>query len=196
MRYISGYYYAPSGLSNDSDSMRNRLCENLTVLMDHHRVGAVQLARVTGIPLSTIKNIRKSTNTNPTIETLIPLANFFCVSLEELISSKDINRLVKSKNNDVSSRSLPVISWGEIGASPSEFSHSEEYIYTEKTFSEYAFALKLERENIDPFSAPGILLVNPDLKPKHLDYVLLQKTNVTDAFVKQVISNARERNSI
>ena len=37
------------------------------------------------VPLSTIKNIRTGVNVNPTIETLIPLANYFNVSLDDIV---------------------------------------------------------------------------------------------------------------
>ncbi|MBV9576414.1 MAG: helix-turn-helix transcriptional regulator, partial [Gammaproteobacteria bacterium] len=79
--------------------MKNQLSANLIALMDYHRIGGAQLARTTNIPLSTIKNIRKGTNINPTIETLIPLARYFDISLEEIIyCNLSVEKLAANKN--------------------------------------------------------------------------------------------------
>src|ERR1700748_1799792 len=106
--------------------MNNKLCENLTLLMEHYHVGAVQLARLTGIPLSTIKNIRKGANVNPTIETLVPLARHFATSLEDLIQGdplvQKMNPLLPTKQAASSPRSVPVISWEVAKLYPQSYS--------------------------------------------------------------------------
>lgn len=170
--------------------MNNKLCENLTLLMEHNRIGAVQLARLTGIPLSTIKNIRKGSNINPTIETLIPLARHFDISLEDLIEghSSLLNKssFVHGAQAAHSPKRIPIISW-EAARNFSQTISSFQYVFTERKLCENAFALTLDKENIGVFAAPGLIIINPILQPEHLDYVLVSKKTVERPFIKQFI---------
>lgn len=166
--------------------MKNQLSANLVALMGHHHIGGVQLARATNIPLSTIKNIRKGTNVNPTIETLVPLAQYFNVSIEDIISSDCIIKAKKKNLSQNDSKVVPVISWEEaiywsqIGASNSQ-------IFTEKMCSQYTFALPSEQNSSELFAAPGVFLIDPKQEPAHLDYILVHKLGLGRASIKQII---------
>jgi transcriptional regulator with XRE-family HTH domain len=167
--------------------MKNQLSNNLIALMEARQVGGAQLARAINIPLSTIKNIRKGTNVNPTIETLIPLANYFDVSIEDIIST-DLARQAKKKLNHCSKQlpqPVPVITWEEAIAWPNIIL-SDKQIFTEKPCRE-AFALNSELNPSEVFSTPGVILVDPMQQPNHLDYVLVHKVGLDRASVRQFI---------
>ncbi len=166
--------------------MKNQLSANLVALMDYHRIGGVQLARAINIPLSTIKNIRKGANVNPTIETLIPLARYFNVALEEIISSNLSVEKIAMKKNKTSPQAVPVLSLEEAVNWPQSGSR-DLHIFTEKVCSERAFAVHSEQNSSESFAAPGIFLVDTMLDPTHFDYVLVHKLGLARASVKQII---------
>ena len=53
-------------------------------------ISADELARRTGIPASTIKKIRNNNSPNPTLNTLLPLAEYFAVSLGQLVGDEPL----------------------------------------------------------------------------------------------------------
>jgi len=168
--------------------MNNNLSVNLITLMEQNSIGTSQLARIINIPMSTIKNIRKGKNINPTIETLIPLASYFSITLEELIFS-DFKKKKKWLNQDKAFsklQGLPIISWEDAVNWPCQLD-SEKWIYTELSSDGDMFALSIEKNSIGSFFAPGLLLVDAGRRPYHLDYVLVKKINVKHIFVKQII---------
>ena len=169
--------------------MKNQLSANLLALMNRQSIGGVQLARVTNIPLSTIKNIRKGVNINPTIETLLPLVRYFNVTVEEILSSNlavEKNVASKSRCSHVEPQAVPIISWEEAVAWP-QSDVNDLQIFTEKRCSEYAFALHLVQNISELFVVPGIFLIDPMCKPEHLDYVMVHKFGLARASIKQFI---------
>ncbi|MFZ2314561.1 MAG: helix-turn-helix transcriptional regulator [Gammaproteobacteria bacterium] len=170
--------------------MQNKLSANLITLMNHHRIGGIQLARAINIPLSTIKNIRKGVNVNPTIETLVPLAHYFKVSLEEMISgtlSVEKISLRESGYRQNLPQVVPIISWQEAVFWPHGDRLHDLRIFTEKLHFENSFALPSEQNASELFAAPGVFLVNPDQKPAHFDYVIVHKLGLASASIKQFI---------
>lgn len=128
--------------------------------MDYHRIGGVKLARITNIPLSTIKNIRLGKNVNPTIETLVPLARYFNCSLEEVIYGNfSVEKLAKDKSR-VSrnfAQSVPVILWEEAVSWRQPHLQNDWRIFTEKQCSKQTFAVYLKQKISDIFTMPGII---------------------------------------
>lgn len=169
--------------------MKNQLSANLIALMNKHHIGGIQLARAVNIPLSTIKNIRKGVNVNPTIETLIPLARYFNVSLDDIIGSNllvEKAAIKKSGYSQNTPQSLPIISWD----AAIDWPHSgsiDSQVFTEKLCGENAFALYSEQKASEIFAGPGIFLIDPQRTAKHFDYVLVHKLGLARASIKQIL---------
>ncbi len=169
--------------------MQRKLSENLISLMKYHQIGTIQLARAINIALSTLKNIRNGTHFNPTIDTLLPIARYFSVSLEELIEGDPLARKKRSSGKKVALRqpkAIPVLSWEEAVNWPRRKPDVLRYVFTEKACSERCFALHFEYD-MDIFAAPGLFIVEPTSKPLHLNYVLLKKNGLAVPFVKKFI---------
>ena len=151
--------------------MQNNLSENLNILMSRARISSDELARQIGVPATTIKRIRNNEHANPTIYTLIPIANYFSISLNELISASISmnNILTFSKINRV-----PIFSWQEgIHYKEIEYNKRPKNILTERPVSEKSFALMIEDDSLDFFQKGGFLIVDPLEQPLHGDYVII-----------------------
>lgn len=167
--------------------MKNQLSNNLIALMDARQIGGAQLARAINIPLSTIKNIRKGGHVNPTIETLIPLARYFDVSIEDIINSDLSTQAINnSRSSKILPYAVPIITWEEAISWPDNNTLRDKQIFTEKPYKN-AFALNSEQNHSEVFSAVGVFLIDPEQKPNHLDYVLVHKIGLDRASIRQLI---------
>ncbi len=62
----------------------SRLSDNLTRLMAARPISLTELSHGTGIPMPTLKRFQSDPTANPTIGTLLPVARFFGVTVEDL----------------------------------------------------------------------------------------------------------------
>ena len=154
--------------------MLDILGENINFLMGCKHLTINDLAQRTGIPPSTLKKIKNKTNTNPTVSTLIPLANFFDIPLDQLLHENLMlhHRCLKKP------KLIPIISWQGKNA-------TQEVITSEKDFSADAFALPVELNAWKPFPYPGYFLIEPNLQAHQHDFVITRNGDSNLLSVKQ-----------
>ncbi len=58
---------------------------NLRILLARDKMTLLKLHEKTGVSLSTLSKIKREENVNPSIQTLIKIAQFFNVGLDDLI---------------------------------------------------------------------------------------------------------------
>ncbi len=88
-------------------SFRKKLNQTLEQLIKARGINTRQLHKHTGIPLSTLHRLRLNKETNPTLASLIPIAKYFEVTVDQLIG---INPLEKN-NTFVNGIKVPIIAW-------------------------------------------------------------------------------------
>lgn len=152
--------------------MLNNLSDNLNILMAKVRISSDELARQIKIPATTIKRIRNNEHANPTITTLIPIANYFSVSLNQLVG---IELLINTANQPLlKTQKVPLFSWEEsIDYDDIEYTKEAQHIIVERIVSEKAFALIVEDDDLDFFPKHCIILVDPKVEPLNGDYVIV-----------------------
>jgi transcriptional regulator with XRE-family HTH domain len=104
-------------------------------LMAKEGISGMKLAQKLGIPASTFKKIRSQEITNPTLATLVPIAQYFSVPVEYFLETD-------------TQCDVPLVSLSDVANFP-EVS-SNEYINTARCYSGQSFALCIERETIFP----------------------------------------------
>src|ERR1700721_1959638 len=87
--------------------MLKDLSENLNMLMAKARLSSNELAREINIAATTIKRIRNKDQANPTITTLLPIANYFSISLNQLIGNEPFT----STGETCFVHKIPLLSW-------------------------------------------------------------------------------------
>ncbi len=165
------------------------LSSNLNLLMAEARVNANELARRTGIPASSIKKIRNNNNANPTLSTLAPIANYFSITVSQLIG--DISLPINSTGpeniaSETHQNKVPIILWNEIASWPKTTNTNHPIITTERPYQKNFFGLIIE-ESVGIFSEGTILLIEPSAKLQQNDYVISQKVNQKIPSIKQVL---------
>jgi transcriptional regulator with XRE-family HTH domain len=167
-----------------------KLSSNLNLLMAKARLNANELARRTGIPASSVKKIRNNINPNPTLATLAPIANYFSITISQLIGDISLPEEQPSNIHDshaTTQNLIPLISWDETNEWPKHAAPSYFTVISERPYSQNAFGLIVEEESWKAFSKGTILLVDPAIMPKQHDYVIVSKDNQITPTLKQIL---------
>lgn len=162
--------------------MFKKLCENLKSLMIEKSINASELARSTGLPASTIKKIRNYDNPNPTLATLLPITQYFSVSLSQLVGDEPLPQVKTAKPSQV-----PILTWKEAIAWPTTHHDPHLFAMTENIYSSYAFALRVEKEDWSMLSKETILFFDPSHNASHSDYVVVYKQDQQIPTVRQIL---------
>ncbi len=166
-----------------------RLRDNLIRLMQLKDANMTDIHRKTGVPVTTIQRICKDASANPTLASLMPIADFFRVTVAQLIGEEPLPNT--PVNGPVSQRwiNVPVIGWQQavywLDISP--ITQQERYTSTEIKVSEKSFALEILDDHYDNFQKASLLIVDPGLTPRHRDYVVSHKTGSHQVSLKQML---------
>jgi transcriptional regulator with XRE-family HTH domain len=159
----------------------NYLCDNIKILMMKKNVSTSQLARDTQLPLTSIKKIRNGTNLNPTIATLLPIAQYFEISIEDLFTEN------KENKNTLTPNQIPIISWEESLLWPHVSTKKYATIPCEAQLNETAFVLRVESDGWGIFSNGNLLLIDTSLNPSHNDYAIVHKKGMLRPTLKKIL---------
>ena len=168
------------------------LSKNLNKLIQDARISTRVLEEKLNIPIATIKKIRYGDNLNPTISTLLPLANYFGVTINQLIGEDELPRsalkIESSGNIALESVSVPILDWEDLNENSSSKSIlPKKYVITEFTTSNNLFALTVDVDDYTKFERSGILIIDPNRKYTNKNYVIVFKHGQTRPTIKQII---------
>tara|TARA_R110000868_G_scaffold339250_2_gene599973 strand:+ start:154 stop:780 length:627 start_codon:yes stop_codon:yes gene_type:complete len=161
--------------------MFDKLSDNLNLLMANARMNASELARKTGVPASTIKKIRNCDNPNPTLSTLIPIAQNFSLNVSQLVGDEGM------PNRDQTTATLPLLTWQEAVRWPNHASDTPRFSAIQNEYSEQSYALIVHEDNWEGFSQDSTLLIDPAHIAQHQDYVLVHKQGAEAPMLRQLL---------
>lgn len=177
---------------------QNKFGEILTKLMKECYLDDASLSKKVDIPVPTIARLRNSSNSNPTISTLAPLASFFNISIDQLIGRSELpSTRVPGTYNEVTQVStfLPVIPWNEIQLflsnksaikhnfirwAPTELKVQDNSFFTKVITDSFGFTLKKN----------SFLLITNDCNYKDGDLVILKKKNKEIIVPQQIVCDS------
>lgn len=166
---------------------RDELAANLRKLIVQHNISEAELARKTNIPQPTLHKILAGKTVDPRASTLKSLADYFGLSIDDLISGNDTKQ---PHISTPSTQSLPIISWEEClnfkskmqNLTPSNWSA---WIISE-FISDYAFAL-ISKTALEPrFPKGTTLIIDPESTPEDGDLVLVHFANSDSAAIREL----------
>lgn len=170
--------------------MSEKLSKNLNMLMADARLNAEELSRRIGLPASTIKKVRNNNDANPTLSTLTPLAQYFSLTISQLIGDEPFpaSRIKGSYQvNPETLNHIPLLSWQEAIIWPIIPDQSRPTITTEHQYSKDAYALLVEEDTWENLAKDTALLVDPALEAEHRDFVIIHKIGQKIPTLRQVL---------
>ncbi len=167
-------------------SVKHTLNQTLKYLIKKWGININQLHKHTGIPLSTLKRLRLNKNNNPTLASLAPIANYFSVSLDQLTGRETLS---KEDNTYTNGLVVPLIHWKDIINTPRNrcclaFSS---LLIRDITLNENSFALMIKNDNTNHFLAGSLLVIDPSLKGRNRDFLIVHKKGMCEPQLMQKI---------
>lgn len=163
-----------------------KLADILYDLMAKNRIKQTDLSRQTGIPASTLNKIFLGTTDDPRASTLRALAEFFEISIEQLLGlkkvpdSKDGNRVLGFPNQSPSSSAAnvaPILNWNQVIAWLSESSIEKDqisdFVTIDSRLGENLFALKVKPSMAGHFRPDALIIIDPKAEFKDGNFVLV-----------------------
>ncbi|MCW8451907.1 S24 family peptidase [Legionella quinlivanii] len=154
-------------------------------LMHTYNINALELERLTGIPSSTIYRLLKGKNINPTIEILKKLANFFHITVSQLIGEESLNET-----------QIPILSSLDIEAFIiNNYSSNENHKFVSVDFpvSPICFATVAEDNMMEPFIMAGsLIIVDPAKHITAKDFIVILKKDQGKPKIRQAIVDGDE----
>lgn len=181
---------AMAEMVNKSERLQaTRLRDNLIHLMKLKDTNMTSIHRQTGVPVTTIQRICKDSGANPTLASLMPLADFFSVTVAQLIGEEP---LPSAKEKHLTPRrwtNVPVINWQQAvyWLDVPSIAQQPRYVTTEIGIGENSFALEINDDHHNNFQKGALLIVDPSLSVNHRDYVISYKEGSQQASLKQVL---------
>lgn len=165
--------------------MFDKLSTNLNHLMAEAQINSSELARKTGIPASTIKKIRKHNNANPTLTTLLPIAQNFAISVSQLIGDAihPITTASAPANN------LPLLNWEQAANWPLNSNEMMNFTPIHNHEGSERFALTIPDEHWEGFLPQAIIIIDTKAMPLHRDFVLVSHEQHTPALRQYLIDD-------
>lgn len=166
-----------------------RLRDNLIRLMKMNDAKMTHIHRETGVPVTTIQRICKDSSANPTLASLMPIADFFSVSVAQLIGEEPLPGANYQQKATQKWSTVPIISWQQAinwpNITPPD--HNQPVIGTEIQVSADTFALEICDDHHDNFQKGSLLIVDPALRVNHRDYVISYKKGSQQVSLKQAL---------
>lgn len=167
-------------------SFKHTLNNTLEYLIKKWGININQLHKHTGIPLSTLKRFRLNKENNPTLASLAPIANYFSISLDQLTGRE---ALPKKNNKQIDGLTIPLIHWKDILNISKNRNHLafSSLLIRDITLNENSFVLVIRDNNTTNFLAGSLLVIDPSLKGRNRDFIIVYKKGETKPQLMQKI---------
>jgi transcriptional regulator with XRE-family HTH domain len=174
--------------------MKNQpnLSANLKKLMENANLSEAELARRTGIKQPIIHRLLSGENVNPKLQTLKPIAEYFLLTISQLIGEHEITSVwdgfTSSKHEGWSQ--VPLIN----GEDRKNFNcKNTKFVVTESNVRKNAFALYITDQSMEPLFPEGcIVIVEPDIQPSNGNYIIIRCPN-NEILLRQLIINNEKK---
>lgn len=162
-------------------SLKNYLLHNINFLMEASGITANILSKKTGVGQATIYKIKDGVISNPTIETIYPIAKYFRLSIDELVGVKLYSN---TPNSNYAKNMIPLISFQDINKYPD--SSVIRYVNTDFVDVEGKCCVEVDEET-HIFKKDSILILDLIIKYEKYDYVVVKANNSNVFSIKKVV---------
>lgn len=165
----------------------------LKALMAEIRINESELARRTGIGQPVIHRIASGETDNPKVGTLSPIANFFAVSISQLIGDEPLppNRIPGTFNPGITGwTQVPLLTWEQVPQWPhlSGQTKPTQTVSTDIDVSDDTYALIIKDTTMEPrFPEGTVIILDPTIQPVDRDFAVVQIEGQHSLHFKQVL---------
>jgi len=160
------------------------LAQVLKTLVAGKNLTINKLARRTGIGQPTLHRIGSGEIANPHVSSLIPIARYFGISIDQLMGAKPLEQQIQTASygiNQCGYSKVPILDWEQIELWLNEKIQKSDKLVTDKLFttdipvSPATFALRIKDSTMQPNLPKGTtIVIDPQITPTDRDLVLAQ----------------------
>ncbi len=169
--------------------------KNLTLLMQAKNLTEAQLSRELSVAQPTMHKLMSGATTDPRISTLIPIANYFGISIDQLLGLVpfDPNMVAKADKILHSSIKLPILPWEHIvehrkNLSDLTISNWSEWIAVNTPVNKTSYGTKIKNTSFPaPFSNSTVLVIDPSLPATNGSYIVLKSIKTDSITIKRCL---------
>lgn len=177
----------------------NKLSEVLKRLLFQHDLKVIDLARKTAVPQPTLQRLVAGNSTRPQEKSLVPIAKYFNISLEQLRGEEAIVGFNRSGETlqAVGVQQVPMLEWKQVYNwlnNSVENSTTLAKTLTDCEASQRSFALCAKDSSMQPiFPAGTILIFDPEQEIKDRCYVLVKLAKYDEPVFRQLLLDAEDK---
>jgi len=151
----------------------------LRTLMRRWKISEAELCRQAGLPQTTINRLLMGHTADPRANTLRPLANFFGVTVGQLLGDELLlhqtegGKAVELENIKVPVLVLESIVVWVLEGMPLTFHNYDKWIFSEKDLTDKAFAFKTTLVMEKQFGKGSLLIADPGVQSEDGSFVLV-----------------------
>jgi len=170
------------------------ISRNIGLLMEHFGIRSVaQLAKLIGMPQTTLNKLSSGISPDPKISTLTPLANYFNITIDTLLSEHPVFTHPEAQRQD--NWFVPLISYDEL---PNIHGHLDSLTVNtwpqwhpipaqEEQGAVYYAVHVIVKQIPPPFHEASVLIVKNDPKLINNSYVLIKHLTSQVVTIKKVV---------
>ena len=179
-------------------TINNNLSRILNLLLGEKKIKPTELARLTNLPQPTIQRIVSGTTTRPHLSSLEPIAQFFSLSIDQLIGLEPIPWLENKTQASMQIKQVPIIDWSEVlpwldTQSNKCTSSRERAIISDISASKKTFALTVKDSSMEPvFNIGTKIIIDPEKKLKDRCFLVIKFSDNNEAIFRQLIVDGND----
>ena len=164
------------------------LSKTLKRLLFEKQMKPIDLARELDIPQPTIHRLVTGKSTRPYKSSLEPIADYFSISVDQLVGEKTLPATTNNIINTAPSiQSIPIMSWKNAGTTTTS-PVNKQHVITTTHCNDQCFALIQADYSMEPlFPKSSILLFDPTRLPDDRSYVLVKVHHADTPIFRQIL---------
>ncbi len=163
-------------------------------LMEALKIDESTLAEACQISLASLSRIKNNPESNPTISTLRPIADFFNVTIDQLLGYSPLDTNISNIKKVPVLSKTDIFSWldNKIITKP-----IEQWIVCDTEVSDFVFATDYKIDSADATNSPilqnCLIIVDPKREYKHDDLVLIYNNKIKQYFLRIISIDDQNR---
>ncbi|MBP9722452.1 MAG: helix-turn-helix transcriptional regulator [Gammaproteobacteria bacterium] len=141
------------------------------------------LAKACNISLASLSRIKNNPDSNPTISTLRPLADFFNITIDQLLGYSPLD------NNIANIKQVPVIPNTEIFTwlnNKTSNTPIEQWLIYNQSISDLTFATNYKLDNTNSVLQNCLILIDPKRELQHDDLIFIYNNKIKQFFLRLI----------
>jgi len=171
---------------------RSKVSEILQKLMQVKEIHVAELARRLNLKQPTVQRVATGVYQKPHTKTLKPIADFFGITIEQLVGESPISWL--PSKDEVIGR-IPIISPLQAAHWPCNIEAANVSLtLVDIEISKNSYAMRTPDASMEPLFPKGtLLIIDPDREPKDRCYVIVRRNDYQEVVFRQLLIDGMER---